>query len=168
MSMMRLRKYCLSAGALLLAFVPAGAQAQAPSNDTGLGPVLANIKKTRTVRVGYRDASPPFSFLDQAGRPIGYSLELCEAIVEQIATEVDEPGTTNDVVPKAGLKIEFVKVTAENRIAMVVDHRIDLECGSTTANFERSPAVFPAEQLRALRLGSRSDHAAALRGPVLL
>jgi glutamate/aspartate transport system substrate-binding protein len=47
-------------------------------------------------------SSPPFSFLDQANRPIGYSLELCEAIVDEIGVEVDD----------ANLKIEYVKVTS--------------------------------------------------------
>lgn len=141
MSFTSLPKLFITAVAALLVPATAGAQAQGTSNDAGLGPVLANIKKTRTVHVGYRDASPPFSFLDQAGRPIGYSLELCEAIVDQIGTEVDEPGNTPDAGPKVGLKIEYVKVTAESRIAMVAEHRIDLECGSTTANFERAKQV---------------------------
>ena len=73
---------CVLAAALL----PLAASAQ----DAGLDPTLANIAKTHTVRLGYREASPPFSFLDQANRPIGYSLELCEAIVEEIGTEVDD------------------------------------------------------------------------------
>ena len=76
-------------------------------------------------------ASPPFSFLDQANRPIGYSLELCEAIVDEIGVEVDD----------ADLKIEYVKVTSDDRIPAVVQNKIDLECGSTTANAERAKQV---------------------------
>ena len=92
-----------AAGLLLaLALLPAPASAQ----DVGLSPTLSTIKRTHTVRLGYREASPPFSFLDQANRPIGYSLELCEAIVEEIGTEVDD----------ANLKIDYVKVTSESRI----------------------------------------------------
>jgi glutamate/aspartate transport system substrate-binding protein len=101
------------------------------AQEVGLNPTLANIKRTHTVRLGYREASPPFSFLDQANRPIGYSLELCEAIVEEIGTEVDD----------ANLKIDYVKVTSETRIPAVVDNKIDLECGSTTANAERARRV---------------------------
>ena len=111
--------------ALLLAATPAFAQ------ETGLSPTLEAIKKAQTVRLGYREASPPFSFLDQSGRPIGYSLELCEAVVEQIGIEVDS----------SDLKIEYVKVTADDRIPAVIDKKIDLECGSTTANAERSKRV---------------------------
>ena len=83
------------------------------------------------VRLGYRESSPPFSFLDQSNRPIGYSLELCEAIVEEIGVEVDD----------ANLKIEYVKVTSDDRIPAVVQNKIDLECGSTTANAERGKQV---------------------------
>jgi glutamate/aspartate transport system substrate-binding protein len=97
----------------------------------GLSPTLANIKKTHAVRLGYRESSPPFSFLDQANRPIGYSLELCEAIVDEIGVEVDD----------ANLRIEYVKVTSDDRIPAVVQNKIDLECGSTTANAERSKQV---------------------------
>jgi glutamate/aspartate transport system substrate-binding protein len=103
----------------------------APAQDGGLSPALANIKATHTVRLGYREASPPFSYFDQANRPIGYSLELCEAIVEEIGTEVDD----------ANLKIDYVKVTSETRIPAVLDNKIDLECGSTTANAERAKRV---------------------------
>jgi glutamate/aspartate transport system substrate-binding protein len=103
----------------------------AAAQDVGLNPTLENIKRTHTVRLGYREASPPFSFLDQANRPIGYSLELCEAIVEEIGGEVDD----------ANLKIDYVKVTSETRIPAVIDNKIDLECGSTTANAERARRV---------------------------
>src|SRR3984893_7604168 len=97
----------------------------------GLSPTLANIKNTHVVRLGYRESSPPFSFLDQANRPIGYSLELCEAVVDEIGVAVDEPN----------LKIDYVKVTSDDRIPAVVQNKIDLECGSTTANAERAKQV---------------------------
>jgi glutamate/aspartate transport system substrate-binding protein len=105
--------------------------AGAQSGGEGLSPTLAAIKGRHTVHLGYRESSPPFSFLDQANRPIGYSLELCEAIVEEIGVEVDDPN----------LKIEYVKVTSDDRIPAVVQGKIDLECGSTTANAERSKQV---------------------------
>src|SRR6201747_537301 len=117
-------------GGVLAAMLRAPA-AMAQSPGEGLSPTLANIKKTHTVRLGYRENSPPFSFLDPANRPIGYSLELCAAIVEEIAIEVDDPN----------LRIEFVKVTSDDRIAAVMQNKIDLECGSTTANAERGKQV---------------------------
>ena len=97
----------------------------------GLSSTLANIKRTHVVRLGYRESSPPFSFLDQANRPIGYSLELCQAIVDEIGVEVDE----------ADLRIQYIKVTSDDRIPAVTQNKIDLECGSTTANAERAKLV---------------------------
>ncbi|NOJ39879.1 amino acid ABC transporter substrate-binding protein [Bradyrhizobium australiense] len=128
-----------ASGLLLVACLLAG-PASAQTAGEGLSPTLANIKRTNTVRLGYRESSPPFSFLDQSNRPIGYSLELCEAIVEEIGIEVDD----------ANLRIEYVKVTSDDRIPAVTQNKIDLECGSTTANAERakqvafSPLIFVA------------------------
>ncbi|HMI11601.1 MAG TPA: amino acid ABC transporter substrate-binding protein [Bradyrhizobium sp.] len=124
-------KRCIQAGSLVAAVVLLATAAGAQTASEGLSPTLANIKKTNVVRLGYRESSPPFSFLDQANRPIGYSLELCEAIVDEIGIEVDD----------ANLKIEYVKVTSDDRIPAVVQNKIDLECGSTTANAERGKQV---------------------------
>lgn len=105
--------------------------ALAQAGNEGLSPTLSAIKTAHTVRLGYRESSPPFSFLDQSGRPIGYSLELFEAIVEEIGVEVDDPN----------LRIDYVKVTSDDRIDAVLQNKIDLECGSTTANAERGKRV---------------------------
>src|ERR1700737_4281301 len=121
----------LSSGSLWLAACLWAAVASAQTGGEGLSPTLANIKNTHVVRLGYRESSPPFSFLDQANRPIGYSLELCEAVVEEIGVEVDDPN----------LKIDYVKVTSDDRIPAVLANKIDLECGSTTANAERAKQV---------------------------
>src|SRR5215831_220396 len=117
-------------GLLLAAWLPAGA-AFAQGGSEGLSPTLARIKTAHVVHLGYRESSPPFSFLDQANRPIGYSLELCEAVVDEIGVEVDDPN----------LRIEYVKVTSDDRIQAVLQDKIDLECGSTTANSERAKQV---------------------------
>jgi glutamate/aspartate transport system substrate-binding protein len=125
---------------LLLAASLASAPAMAQNGGEGLSPTLANIKRTHVVHLGYRESSPPFSFLDPANRPIGYSLELCEAVVDEIGIEVDE----------SDLRIEYVKVTSDDRIPAVLQGKVDLECGSTTANTERrkqvafSPLMFVA------------------------
>jgi glutamate/aspartate transport system substrate-binding protein len=115
---------------LLLAAGLLATSASAQTSE-GLSPTLARIKNARVVHLGYRESSPPFSFLDQANRPIGYSLELCEAVVDEIGIEVDEPE----------LKIEYVKVTSDDRIQAVLQDKIDLECGSTTANSDRARQV---------------------------
>jgi glutamate/aspartate transport system substrate-binding protein len=115
----------------VLASVPLWASMPAPAQDVGLSPTLVSIKSTHTVRLGYREASPPFSYLDQANRPIGYSLELCKAIIEEISAEVAE----------ANLTIDYVKVTPETRIPALLSNKIDLECGSTTASPDRARRV---------------------------
>src|SRR3954468_11740702 len=121
----------LKAGVPLLAACLFASAAIAQGAGEGLSPTLASIKSRQVVRLGYRESSPPFSFLDQASRPIGYSLELCEAIVDEIGVEVDD----------ANLRIEYLKVTSDDRIPAVVQNKIDLECGSTTANAERGKQV---------------------------
>src|SRR4051795_5638250 len=127
-------------GLLLAACLLAATASAQTTGSEGLSPTLANIKRTHVVRLGYRESSPPFSFLDHSNRPIGYSLELCQAIVDEIGAEVDD----------ADLRIEYVKVTSDDRIPAVVQNKIDLECGSTTANAERgkqeafSPLMFVA------------------------
>jgi glutamate/aspartate transport system substrate-binding protein len=127
----------LLAAAMLAAASTCYAQVETTDPDIVSG-TLARIKKTGVVRIGYREASIPFSFLDRSGRPIGYSIELCDAIVEEIGRTLD----------RDDLKVEFVKVTSDDRLDAIVDDRIDLECGSTTNNLERrkrvdfSPMIF--------------------------
>ena len=120
-----------ASGILLAACLLAATASAQTIGSEGLSPTLANIKKTHVVRLGYRESSPPFSFIGHSNQPIGYSLELCEAIVDEIGVEVDD----------ANLKIEYVKVTSDDRIPAVVQNKIDLECGSTTANAERAKQV---------------------------
>jgi glutamate/aspartate transport system substrate-binding protein len=156
---------CVPAASLVAALVllTTAAAAQTGGGE-GLSPTLANIKRAHVVRLGYRESSPPFSFLDQASRPIGYSLELCEAIVEEIGVEVDDPN----------LKIEYVKVTSDDRIPAVVQNKIDLECGSTTANAERgrqvafSPLIFVAGTKLMVPKASTVSGAADLKGKTVV
>jgi len=107
----------------LLAASSAGAQ-----ELTG---TLKRIKETGTVTLGYRVGSLPFSYLGRRGEPIGYAIDLCKAVVDDVAAELD--GMT--------LNIAYKPVTAETRIPAVVSGQIDLECGSTTSNFTRKKLV---------------------------
>src|SRR3569833_223520 len=115
-----MRPFTAISGGLVLAacLLATGASAQTGGSE-GLSPTLSAIKNAHTVRLGYRESSPPFSFLDQANRPIGYSLELCEAIVEELGVEVDDPN----------LKIAYVKVTSDDRIDAVLQFLFVLVCG---------------------------------------
>jgi glutamate/aspartate transport system substrate-binding protein len=123
----------LSLGLLLvIALGSEKTSAQVESSDPHVvSGTLAQIKKTGTMRIGYRDSSIPFSYLDRAGRPIGYSIDICSAIVDEIARTLD----------RDDLKIDYVKVTSESRLAAVAEGQVDLECGSTTNNLERRKVV---------------------------
>ncbi len=122
----------------LLGFVLAGAVALPPALGQELTGTLKKIKDSRAAVIGYREASLPFSYLNSAGRPIGYSIDLCLEIVDQAkdALGIDE------------VAVRYVPVTPENRIDMVASGKVDLECGSTTSNLERqkrvafSPVIF--------------------------
>ncbi len=157
-------KRSLQAASLLLAGFLLATAAVAQTGGEGLSPTLANIKNTHVVKLGYRESSPPFSFLDHSNRPIGYSLELCEAIVEEIGIEVDD----------ANLRIEYVKVTSDDRIVAVVQGKIDLECGSTTANVERarqvafSPLIFVAGTKLMVPKASSTSAPKDLRGKTVV
>jgi len=92
---------------------------------------LKKIKETGTITLGHRESSIPFSYLDRSGRPIGYSIDICNAIVEEIGRTLD----------REDLKVAYVKVTSETRLQAIADGAIDLECGSTTNNLERQKQV---------------------------
>lgn len=159
---MRLRAV-VSTGLLLAGLLATAASAQTADGE-GLSPTLSAIKAAHVVRLGYRESSLPFSFLDQAGRPIGYSLELCEAVVEEIGVEVDDPN----------LRIAYVKVTSDDRIDAVLQNKIDLECGSTTANAERgkrvafSPLMFVAGTKLMVPKASSVSGATDLKGKTVV
>jgi glutamate/aspartate transport system substrate-binding protein len=115
----------LFAAALIGPLVIGGAHAQ---ELTG---TLKKIKDSKTVTLGYRESSIPFSYLNRPGDPIGYSIDLCNAVVDETAKEIGGLETA----------VKYKKVTAETRIPAVRSGEIDLECGSTTANFERKKEV---------------------------
>jgi glutamate/aspartate transport system substrate-binding protein len=113
----------LLAVALLLA--ASGARAQ---ELTG---TLKKVKDSKTVILGYRESSIPFSYVNKVGKPIGYSIDLCNAVVDEVSKELEG----------VEIAVNYKKVTAETRIPAVKSGEVDLECGSTTANFERKKEV---------------------------
>ena len=102
----------------------------APSLAQG-SPVLKRIKERGVVNMGHRESSVPFSYLGSDGKPQGYSVDLCHKIIDEI----------KKVVGKADLKINYVPVTSQTRIALMANGTIDLECGSTTNNLTRQKQV---------------------------
>jgi glutamate/aspartate transport system substrate-binding protein len=109
----------------------AAALASAPAQGADLTGTLKKIKETGTITIGHRDASIPFSYLDDRQQAIGYALELCMRVVEAVKTELKMPG----------LKMVLNPVTSATRIPLMANGTIDLECGSTTNNLEREKQV---------------------------
>ena len=114
----------------LLAVGDASAQIDEPPARTLTG-ALKRIKASGVVRIGYRAQAVPFSYEAHTGQPWGYSIDLCEAIVEDIAREIGV----------ATLRTEYRRVTPSDRIEQVVDGRIDLECGASTNTAQRRTRV---------------------------
>jgi glutamate/aspartate transport system substrate-binding protein len=121
-----MKRFALVTIALLLsaAFVaPAGAQ-----ELTG---TLKKVKETGTFTVGHREASIPFSYLDDKQQPIGYAMDLCMKIVDAVKAELKLPS----------LKVNLQPVTSSNRIPLLQNGTIDMECGSTTNSVARQQQV---------------------------
>jgi glutamate/aspartate transport system substrate-binding protein len=102
-------------------------------NETlrALSGTLKKIKDTGTIALGYRESSLPFPYLNRRQQPIGYSIDLCREIVEDVSNELDG----------MEIKIAFAPVTQANRLQKVASGEIDLECGSTTGNVQRRKEV---------------------------
>ena len=129
---------------------PAHAQQRSGSLvDVPYTGTLKKVKESGEIRIGYRQNSPPFAFLDAQGKPLGYSLDLCEIVVEEIAAELGKD-----------VRARYQPVTPENRFDLVNSGEVDLECGSTTNNFERrktmafSPTIFVTGTKLLVRRGS--------------
>ena len=109
---------------LAAAFVAAPAAAQEGTLD--------KIKKSGTITIGHRDGSIPFSYYDDKQQPIGYAMDICLKIVDAVKAELKLPA----------LKVNYQLVTSANRIPLMGNGTIDLECGSTTNNTERQKQVW--------------------------
>ncbi len=107
-----------------------GAQAQAA--EAPLDGTLAKIAEARSITLGYRDASVPFSYIgDHSGKPMGYSVDLASKIVERIQQKTGLPT----------LNVKYNLVTSQTRIPLVQNGTVDLECGSTGVTAERQKQV---------------------------
>jgi glutamate/aspartate transport system substrate-binding protein len=114
--------FAVLAGAALAVSLPALAQEG----------TLKKIKDSGSITIGHRDASIPFSYYDDKQQPVGYAMDLCHRIVDAVKTELK--------LPK--LETKYQLVTSANRIPLMANGTIDLECGSTTNNLERQKTVW--------------------------
>ena len=104
--------------ALLAISIPALAQ------DTG---TVKKMRDAGEIVLGVRDASIPFSYADDTGQSIGYSVDLCMRVVDHLRQTLKMPA----------LKVRQQLVTSANRVPLVLNGTVDLECGSTVNNIER-------------------------------
>jgi glutamate/aspartate transport system substrate-binding protein len=93
--------------------------------------VLKKVKESGEITIGYRESSIPFSYLDDKALPVGYSMEICARVIEAIKKDLK----------LAALKVNLQPVTSQNRIPLVVNGTVDMECGSTVNNAERQAQV---------------------------
>ena len=104
---------------------------------TGLGATnasaqtLKKITDSNKITVSYREASVPFSYLIGSSKAVGFSVELTEAIIDDVRKKTKKPD----------LQIAYMPVTSQNRIPLLVNGTYDLECGSTTNNSTRAKDV---------------------------
>lgn len=119
-------------------FAATAALAQAPTQTPAAptaaalpAPTLNRIRDTGVVTLAHREASIPFSYLDANKRPIGYAMDLCMLVVDALRRELKAPK----------LRVEYLSVTAANRIPAIAEGKADMECGSTTNNAARRKQV---------------------------
>jgi len=93
---------------------------------------LKKIKDSGSITIGHRDASIPFSYYDDRQQPVGYAVDLCLRIVDAVKSELKMPR----------IDVKYQLVTSANRIPLMANGTIDLECGSTTNNLARQEQVW--------------------------
>jgi glutamate/aspartate transport system substrate-binding protein len=144
--------------ALTAAIAMAGLTATAQAQE--LTGTMKKIKETGTMTVGHRESSIPFSYLDDKQQPIGYAMEICMKVVDAVKAELKMPN----------LKVVLQPVTSSNRIPLLQNGTIDLECGSTTNSNERQkqvafgPTYFRIQVTAAVKKNSNINSLADLNG----
>ena len=116
---------------LVVLLTSAGCASTQGGSGTAGGGTLDRIKATKTLNLGYRDSSVPFSFVGPEQKPTGYSVDLCNRVAEDLKRDLQLPD----------LAVKWTLVTVESRMGAVQNGTIDLECGSTTNTLSRQAQV---------------------------
>ena len=95
------------------------------------GGTLAKIKETGEIRLGHRDVSVPFSYLDDQQKPVGYAMDLCAKIVDAVKAELKLPA----------LAVKMQPIQLSNQIPLIQNGTIDIVCGPSTNTLERQKVV---------------------------
>ena len=121
-----------AAAALCLApvFAQQPAAPAAPAATSAPVNTLAKVAASKTITLGVRKDAQPFSYLDAAGKPAGFSWNLCQAVVQQIGDEL-----------KAPIAIRFETVSLSDSFDMLKAGKIDLHCGITSNTAPRQAEV---------------------------
>ena len=122
-----MRKHLLAA--LSLAALVSSHAAATAEELTG---TLAKVKELGYITIGHREASVPFSYVDDKQQPVGFAIDICHRIVDAVKRELK----------LEKLEVRYVLVTSPSRIPLMANGTIDLECGNTTNNAERQKQVW--------------------------
>jgi glutamate/aspartate transport system substrate-binding protein len=114
--------------ALYLLLAAAAGAVPAQAQDAG---TLKKVKESGSITLGIRESSYPLSYLDDRQQPVGYHIDVCNRIVDAVKVHLKLPA----------LKVQHQAVTSQNRIPLVSNGTVDLECGSTTNNEARQKQV---------------------------
>ncbi|WP_267356147.1 MULTISPECIES: amino acid ABC transporter substrate-binding protein [unclassified Methylobacterium] len=138
----------------LLAALVALSIAQPARADTLTG-TLKKIQDSNRLVLGVRDTAPPFSYIDQNQKVVGFAIDICMKIADAVKRELKRPG----------LEVGMEFVNSSSRIPLITNGTVDLECGTTTNNAERKKQVAFTNThfLTATRFVSKKDqHIASL------
>ncbi|MFC3570108.1 amino acid ABC transporter substrate-binding protein [Paracoccus simplex] len=108
--------------------VLAGAALAAPAHADSV--TLERIAANQAITIGYREASIPFSYLGADQQPIGFSLDLCARIVDSVEAKLGQE-----------IRVNYVPVNSSNRIPLIQNGTVDIECGGTANNKTRQEQV---------------------------
>lgn len=125
---MRLGKFGIAttASIAMMAGLIAAASSESMPAQQGPGnsPILKRILERGAINIGHREASVPFSYINDEQKVEGYSVDLCMKVVDAVRQRLNKPE----------IKVTFTPINVTNRIPLVTNGTIDLECG-TTSNF---------------------------------
>lgn len=115
----------------LFTTILASAMAIGSASAADLSGTLEKVKDTNRLAIGFQEASIPFSYLDGDQKPVGFAIDICLKIAEVVKQELDQPD----------MAVDFVPATSANRIPLLVNGTIDLNCAATTNSAERQKQI---------------------------
>jgi glutamate/aspartate transport system substrate-binding protein len=125
---------------------------------------LAKIKSSGAITIGYRESSVPFSYLGSDQKPVGFSLDLCTAIIERI----------KNVLKLDKIEVNLTPVNSSNRIPLIQNGTVDIECGGTANSLARqkqvefSVATFVSQPRWLAKTDTKIESIAGLKGKTVV